>query len=175
MNAAAKNSTVLTSVFWSYSRIKSLVGVATKDKPLVRRLILPQSKCGWRAYWCFCCIGRCVYVLIYTWKIHGACCICQYKDIISSKQGTITAEPLLTKLAHRPLLSFAVWKTPLSREIQWNWVFGKAKHDCWFYVNMNQSLFLLFHYLLQGTASLEDCYLLSDGHRKRRCFKSNAD
>ena len=138
MNAAAKNSTVLTSVFWSYSRIKSLVGVATKDKPLVRRLILPQSKCGWRAYWCFCCIGRCVYVLIYTWKIHGACCICQYKDIISSKQGTITAEPLLTKLAHRPLLSFAVWKTPLSREIQWNWVFQKAKHDCRFYVNMNQ-------------------------------------
>ena len=29
---------------------------------------------------------------LYTWKIHGACCICQYKDIISSKQGTITAD-----------------------------------------------------------------------------------
>ena len=53
-------------------------------------------------------------------------------------------------------------------------MFGKAGHDCQFlchgcihYVNMNQSLFLLFSYLLQGTASLEESYFLSDGHKKR--------
>ena len=32
--------------------------------------------------------------------------------------------------------------------------------------------YVLFHYLCQGTASLEDCYFVLEGHRKRRCFLS---
>ena len=35
-------------------------------------------------------------------------------------------------------------------------------------VNMNQSFF--FHYLRQGTASLEYYYFVLHGHKKRRCF-----
>ena len=38
---------------------------------------------------------------------------------------------------------------------------------------MNQSLYLLLDYLRQGTASLEDCYFVSGGHKKRRCFLSS--
>lgn len=43
---------------------------------------------------------------------------------------------------------------------------------CIHYVNMSESLFLLFHYLRQGTASLEHCYFTSEGYKKRRCFIS---
>ena len=32
------------------------------------------------------------------------------------------------------------------------------------------SLYLLFHYLLQNTAFLEDFYFVPDGHKKRQCF-----
>ena len=39
-----------------------------------------------------------------------------YKENINLE--TITAEPLLTKLTHKPFLSFAIWKTALNREIQ---------------------------------------------------------
>ena len=58
-------------------------------------------------------------------------------------------------------------------------MFRKACHDCWFFclvcihfVNMNQSLYLLFQYLCQGAASLEGYYFMLDGHRKRQCFLS---
>ena len=47
----------------------------------------------------------------------GACGICEYKGIMILERET-TAELLLTKLAHQPLLFFFVWKTTLSREIQ---------------------------------------------------------
>ena len=76
-------------------------------------------------------------------------------------------------------LSFAEWKKALSREVQLNWMFGKARHDCWFfcpgwihYSNMNHGLYLLFHYLRNGTDYLKDYYLASDGHKKRLCFLS---
>ena len=36
------------------------------------------------------------------------------------ERETITAELLLTKLAHQSLLSFGVRKTVLSRKIHWN-------------------------------------------------------
>ena len=81
---------------------------------------------------------------------------------------TIIAELLLIRLAHQLHLSFAVWKKALIE---------KAWHNCWFfcpggmhYVNMNQSLYLLFRYLCWDTASLEDCYFVLDGHKNRRCF-----
>ena len=54
-------------------------------------------------------------------------------------------------------------------------IIGKARHDfCNRYVNMNHSSYLLFHYLRQRMASLEDCYFVSDGHgyKKRSCFLS---
>ena len=109
------------------------------------------------------------------WKIQGACCICQYKDIVILEREIITVELLVTKSAHQPLLS-SLYE---SREIQWNWMLGKARHDCWFfyhgcihYGNMNQGLYLLFHYLRQGTTSLEDCYFVSDKYKKSRYFLS---
>ena len=98
--------------------------------------------------------------------------------MILEREAT-TAELLLKKLAQQPLLFFAVWKTALRREIQWNWMFWKARHACWFfclgcihYGNMNQVLYLLFHYVRQGTASLEDCYFVSHVRKKHRCILS---
>ena len=95
------------------------------------------------------------------------------------ERETFTTDQLLTKLAHQPLLSFAVWKKALSRGTQWNWMFGKARHDSWFFcpgcilcINMNQRLHLFFHYLRQGTTFLVDSYFVSEGHQKRRCFLS---
>ena len=56
-------------------------------------------------------------------------------------------------------------------------MFGKARHDCWFccpgcihYININRGLYLLFHYLRQGMAFLDDCYFVPGRHKKRRCF-----
>ena len=111
-------------------------------------------------------------------KIQGTCCISWYKGIMTLEREINTAELLLIKLAHQPLFCFAVWKTSLNREIQWYLISGKTGHDCWFfcpgcthYVNMNQGLYLLFHYLRQGAASLIAISWL-DGHKKRRCFLS---
>ena len=95
------------------------------------------------------------------------------------ERETTTAELMLTNLAHQPLLSFTLWKTAWSPEIQWSWMFRKACHDCWFFclvcihfVSMNQSLYLFFQYLCQGAASLECYYFVLEGHKKRRCFLS---
>ena len=73
-------------------------------------------------------------------------------------------------------------KQPLRNYCLQNWHISHATslcRDCWFfcpgcihYVNMNQSLYLLFNYLCQGTASLEDCYFVSVGHNKHWCFLS---
>ena len=52
--------------------------------------------------------------------MEGVYCVCWYKNIISLERETITSEPLITKLAHQPLLFFTVGKTGLSREIQSN-------------------------------------------------------
>ena len=57
-------------------------------------------------------------------------------------------------------------------------MFGKVGRDYWFffpgcihYFSMNQSLFLLFHYLRQGNLRLfGSCYFKLDGHKKCRCF-----
>ena len=97
-------------------------------------------------------------------KIQGTCCISWYKGIMTLKRETNTAELLLIKLAHQPPFCFAVWKTSLSREIQWYLISGKTGHDCWFfcpgcthYVNMNQGLYLLFHYYVRVQP---DCYFV---------------
>ena len=91
----------------------------------------------------------------------------------------ITADLLLTKLVHQPLLSFSVWKKILSREIRWDWMFGKPRNDrclfcpsCIHFVTMYQGLYLLFHYLRQGGTSLEYSCFVWDGRKKRRCFLS---
>ena len=67
------------------------------------------------------------------------------KSIMILDRETITAELLLTKLAHKPLFSFTVEKTALSHKIQWNWMLGKALYGCWLfcsgcirYVDMNR-------------------------------------
>ena len=106
-------------------------------------------------------------VLIYVKNTKS---IFKYKGIMILEGETITAELLLTKFAYQQRISFAIWKTTLSREIQ-------ARLDCWFfcsscihYVDMNHGLCLLFHYLLQGSASLKDCSFVSDGHKKPRVF-----
>ena len=102
------------------------------------------------------------------WKIHRACYICCYKNIISLGWEKITVELFLTKLQHQPLLSFAI-----SRR---HWVVKPNGTECWknwiwlfypgniCYINMNQSLFLLFHYL--RTVFLEDCYFVLDRRKK---------
>ena len=88
------------------------------------------------------------YLPLYMWTIQWACWVCEYRDIMILERETITEELLLTKLTHQPLLSLAVWKRALSCKIQWNWMFEKARHDCWFFcpgcihnVNMNQLIF----------------------------------
>ena len=109
-------------------------------------------------------------------------CLCgKYKQPVAfvsirSERETITTESLLRKFAHQPLLSFAVWKTSLSCEINGIECLEKLDMTVDFSVQvtfitlMNQGLFLLFHFWRQGTASLEDCYFMSDEHKKRHCF-----
>ena len=74
-------------------------------------------------------------------------------------------------------------KQPLRNYCLQNWHISHATslcRDCWFfcpgcihYVNMNQGLYLLFNYLCQGTASLEDCYFVSVGHNKPLVFSTS--
>ena len=43
---------------------------------------------------------------------------------------TIVSELLLTEVTRQPLFSFTLWKTELRREMQWNYILGKAWPDC---------------------------------------------
>ena len=100
-------------------------------------------------------------------KIQGDC---QCKSITVLERETITANYCSQ---NRHIKQFS----PSQNERRY--LAGKVRHDCWFfcpgcihYANMNQSLYLLFHYLRQVKTSLEDCYFVLEGHKKRLCFLS---
>ena len=70
--------------------------------------------------------------------------------------------PLLYESQHWPLKSNRI---ECSEKLDMNSFFCP---DYIYYVNMNQSLFLVFHYLCQGMGSLEVCYFVSDGDDDNR-------
>ena len=84
---------------------------------------------------------------------------------MSLEQDTINAEPLLSFTVRK-----MEWK--MEQDAQKNWTLMLIFFVLVAFITLTWIRAFFFHYLRQGTASLEYYYFVLHGHKKRRCFWS---
>ena len=112
-------------MFWdNILRFKNYLQMSLKifwNKIFVRHVNLPRH--NWKK------IRQSIFLVPFFIYVENT----RNKGAVILERQTITAELLHIKLANRLLLFFVVWNDGIKPWNSMNWMFGKSRHDFWFF------------------------------------------